>query len=214
MNALSLLRRPFHYTYRNATLAIIAVNIAVYLLFTFTPLFYYTRYLELSVIGFVRMHMFWQPFTYMFIHSGTQHLFFNMLALLFFGIGVERTLGTKEFVLMYLLTGTLCGIISLAVYWLGGIAVFLAGASGSIYGILLAYAVIFPRSRIFIWGIIPVPAPVMVLGYTVIELGSQLTGAGGGVAHLTHLAGFAVVWLYFKIRMGISPTQVWKDAYR
>ena len=213
MNRPSLIRRPFRYVYKNATLAIIALNVAVFFLFSATPLAYYIRYGELSVIGFVRLHMFWQPFTYMFMHGDMQHLFFNMLALLFFGIGVERALGSKEFLLMYLLTGVLCGIISLGVYWVLGLPVFLVGASGAIYGILLAYAVIFPRARIFIWGIIPVPAPVLVLVYTIIELGSQFYGSSG-VAHLTHLAGFAIVWLYFRIRMGIHPLQVWKDAYR
>lgn len=209
----SLIRRPFRYTYRNATLAIIALNVAVFFLFSFTPLFRYTRYFELSVIGFVRLHMFWQPFTYMFMHSGIQHLFFNMLALLFFGLQVERAIGSREFLLMYLLTGVLCGIISLGIYWIGGLPVFLVGASGAVYGILLAFAVIFPRSRIYIWGLIPVPAPILVLAYTVIELGSQFYGSSG-VAHLTHLAGFAVAWLYFIVRMGVHPLQVWKDAYR
>ncbi len=209
----TLIRRPFRYTYQNATLLLIALNVASFALFTLTPLSRYIRYFELSVIGFVRLHMYWQPFTYMFMHAGIQHLFFNMLALLFFGIQVERTIGTKEFLLMYLLTGTLCGLISLAVYWICGLPVFLVGASGAIYGILLAYAVIFPRNRIFIWGIIPVPAPILVLIYAVIEFGSQFYGASG-VAHLTHLAGFAVVWLYFIVRMGIHPLQVWKDAYR
>ena len=213
MSLPSLLRRPFRYSFVNATFAIIAINVAVYALMALTPLSRLYAYLALTVRGFVYYHCFWQPLTYMFLHSGISHLFFNMLALLFFGLAVEKTVGSKEFVLMYVLSGTLCGILSLAVYYVCGVRVALVGASGAIYAILLAYAVIFPRSRIFIWGIIPVPAPILVLAYAVIELANQFYGAGG-VAHLTHLAGFAVAWLYFRIRMGIRPLQVWKDAYR
>ena len=71
----------------------------------------------------------------------------------------------------------------------------------------------FPRSIIFIWGIIPVPAPIMVLGYAVIEFVSQFVGSSN-VAHMTHLAGFGFAWLYFVVRMGVHPVRVWKDAYR
>lgn len=210
---MNIIRRPFRYSFVNATLALIAVNVAVYFLMMLTPLSRLYGYLALTVRGFVYYHCFWQPVTYMFLHSGISHLFFNMLALLFFGIAVERTIGSKEFLLMYFLTGTLCGILSLAVYFFSGVHVALVGASGAIYAILLAYAVIFPRARIFIWGIIPVPAPILVLVYAIIALANQFYGVSG-VAHLTHLAGFAVAWLYFRIRMGIHPLQVWKDAYR
>ena len=57
------------------------------------------------------------------------------------------------------------------------------------------------------------PAPILVIAYAAIELGNQLLSLNGGVAHLTHLAGFAMAWLYFKIRIGISPIRIWKDAY-
>ena len=208
---MSVLRRPFQYTFTNTTLTLIVINVAVFFLMAFTPLNRYYGYLALTVRGFVDFHCFWQPLTYMFLHSGISHLFFNMIALLFFGIAVEKAVGSKEFLLLYLLTGTLCGILSLAVYFLGGVRVALVGASGAIYGILLAYAIIFPRSRIFIWGLVPVPAPILVLAYALIALADQFYGATS-IAHLTHLAGFAVAWLYFRIRMGIHPLEVWKDA--
>lgn len=214
MSVLSVVRKPFRYTFANATLWIIVLNVLAYFLSRFTPLAGYDGYFALSVRGFLGYHMVWQPFTYMFVHANVQHLFFNMLGLLFFGISVEKALGTKEFVLMYLVCGVLCGLASVGVYFLtGAYGVMLVGASGAIYALLLAYAVIFPRSRIFIWGILPVPAPIMVILYAVIELASQLF-TYSPVAHLTHLAGFAFAWLYFRVRMGIRPSQVWKDAYR
>ena len=72
----------------------------------------------------------------------------------------------------------------------------------------------FPRSVIYIWGLIPVPSPLLVIIYAVVELGSQIIGAGGNVSHMTHLFGFLAAWLYFVIRMGIHPLKIWKDSYR
>ncbi|MBN2874885.1 MAG: rhomboid family intramembrane serine protease, partial [Spirochaetales bacterium] len=62
-----------------------------------------------------------------------------------------------------------------------------------------------PRARIFIWGLVPVPAPILVAAYTLIELWSEILGRGGNVAHLTHLAGFAFAALYFPLRHGVNP---------
>ena len=87
------------------------------------------------------------------------------------------------------------------------------GASGAIYSVLFFFFFFFPRSIIFIWGLIPVPAPVLVLIYALIEIGSQFLGSSN-VAHMTHLFGFLAAWLYFVIRMGIHPIKIWKDIYR
>ena len=115
--------------------------------------------------------------------------------------------------LFYLVCGALSGFFSFLVYrFTGQYRVFLLGASGAIYSVLFAYAVFFPRSVILVWGIIPVPAPVMVLIYAIIELGSQFLGSRGNVAHMTHLFGFLAAWLYFVIRMGIHPIKIWKNA--
>ena len=92
--------------------------------------------------------------------------------------------------------------------------VILCGASGCLYAILLAYAVVFPKSVISIWGILPVPAPLLVGIYAIIEIISQIFSVNGGIAHMTHLAGFLFAWLYFVIRMKINPWKVWKNAYR
>jgi membrane associated rhomboid family serine protease len=69
----------------------------------------------------------------------------------------------------------------------------------------LAFAVIFPRSLIYLWGILPLRAPVMVLGFTGIEMVMMLSGMAGNVAHITHLAGFGFAWLYFLVRFGVDP---------
>ena len=82
------------------------------------------------------------------------------------------------------------------------------GASGAIYGLLLAYATLFPDSRLYIFGFFPLRAPVAVLLFAGLALFSQLTNARSGVAHLTHLAGFVFGYFYFLARMGINPIKV------
>lgn len=209
----SIIRRPFPYIYKNYALVIILLNVAAFLAAKVWP--FINNYLALNVYNCISQRMWWQPFTYMFVHGNFQHLFFNMLGLFFFGTSVERAIGSREFLLMYLVVGVLGGVTSLLVYFFTGMwGVFLVGASGAIYGMLFAYAVIFPKNKIFIWGIIPVPSPILVIAYAVIELLNQFTGTRSGVAHMTHLAGFAFAFLYFVIRMGVNPIKVWKDAYR
>lgn len=209
-------RKPFKYSYTRTTLSIIFVNFIIFGLSYFFPRFYvYSHsYGALNVYNIEVRHMYWQFFTYMFLHQNISHIIFNMLGLLFFGLSLEKSIGSKEFLLFYIVCGALSGFFSFLVYkFTGQYRVFLLGASGAIYSVLFAYAVFFPRSVIFIWGIVPVPAPIMVLIYAIIELGSQLLGSSGNVAHMTHLFGFLAAWLYFVIRMGIHPIKVWKNTY-
>lgn len=206
---MNILRKPFKYKFFNITLILICINL---IFFFFTYIFPSLRiYLGMSLLG-LRLHFYWQPITYMFVHSGWSHIIFNMLALFMFGIQIERTIGSWEFLLFYMICGILDGIISIILYQLLGYNTLLMGASGAIYAILLLYAVIFPRNKIFIWGIIPVSAPVLVAVYAVIEFVSQMFGRDN-VAHLSHLSGFVLAWLYLLIRMGINPIRVWKNAY-
>ena len=194
----------------NITFILIGINIFVFFLANIDTRF--VNYLAMNPVLTVARNFWWQPFTYMFAHSGLSHLLFNMLGLFFFGTQVERELGSWEFLLFYLLTGVLAGFFSLAVYWFtGSYYVFLLGASGAVFAVLLAFATFFPNAEIYIFGILPVRAAVLVIGYTAIELFSQISGGRGNVAHLTHLAGFAFAYLYFLIRHRISP---WKQFFR
>ncbi|HCC38110.1 MAG TPA: glpG protein, partial [Treponema sp.] len=123
------------------------------------------------------------------MHGGFRHILFNMLGLFIFGSQVERQMGSREFLLYYLVTGTLAGVFSFLLYYLtGAYGVILLGASGALFAVELAFAVLFPDSIIYIWGIIPLRAPVMVLGYTAIEVFLSVSGMNSGVAHFTHLA--------------------------
>jgi len=108
--------------------------------------------------------------------------------------------------LYYLLSGLFAGIASFAIYALSGAwGTMLLGASGAIFALLLAFAVLYPRAIVYIYGIIPIRAPVMVIGYTAIEIFSSFRGAASSVAHLTHLAGFVAGAAYFPVRLGVNP---------
>ena len=203
----NIIRQPFKYRNDNIVFIIIGLNILVYLAQTFLVQLNVTFYLALFPYAIMEGWL-WQFVTYMFVHDprSLSHIIFNMLALFIFGAQVERYMGSREFLLFYLLTGVLAGIFSFLVYVITGTwMVFLMGASGAIFAVQLAYAVFFPRSIIYIWGILPLRAPVMVLGFTVLALVSMVTGFGGNVAHLTHLAGFAFAWLYCQVRFNINP---------
>ena len=206
------LRKPFKYTYKNAVLIIALINTGV---FVFTSLFRnLSAYLGLVPILVVEAQTYWQFFTYQFVHGDFFHLAFNMLALFFFGVPVERKIGTKEFILYYLLIGTIDGVLSFLVYAATGFYIIsLVGASGAIFGVLLLYAVIYPNSVVYLWAVIPVPAPLLILGYAVIELIS-IFSVGDGVAHLTHFIGLLAGWVYIRIRFGIKPLKVWNSTGR
>lgn len=205
-------RRPFKYSFFNVSLILVILNVLVYGFTHFYPM--YLRSLALNVYTFVGLKMYWQPVTYMFVHGGFWHLFFNMFMLLQIGTAVERRIGSKEFLIFYFVTGILSGLLSLLVYYFTGqYMVYLLGASGAVYAILLAYAVIYPDARMAIWGIIPVSAPGLVILYAAIELLSGFDSFSN-VAHFAHLFGLLTAWLYFVVRFGVNPFKVWKETFR
>lgn len=209
MKATSLLRKPFKYEFRSMYLVLACINIAVFLLGSAAV--QTNRYLALNPLLVVRQGMFWQVFTYMFVHGSLGHLASNMIGLVFFGSAVERRMGSSEFLLFYLLSGMLSGAISLGVYLLTSTYyVFLMGASGAVFAVLLAYAVLYPSSVIYLWAVVPIPAPLLVVGYAGYEAFNLFAGSRSGIAHGTHLSGFFVAWLYFIVRFGIDPLKVWR----
>ena len=211
---MNIIRRPFRYSYSNVVFIIIGLNILVYLAELFLKNLPVIAGLSMIPVAIVRHGWVWQFVTYMFVHDprSISHLLFNMLALFVFGRQVEWKMGSREFLLFYLSTGFLAGVFSFFVYlFTGYVWITLMGASGAIFAVQLAFAAFFPSSVIYFWGILPLRAPVMVLGFTALELFLMFTGLGGNVAHTTHLAGFAFGWIYFLIRFGINP---WKAMRR
>ena len=207
---MNFIRRPLKYSNFGAVYWLIGINILIFAAMRFLgDQFSNNMVTRMAMIplGIVQFKMYWTFVTYMFLHGSITHILFNMLGLFIFGIHVERQMGSREFLLYYFVTGTLAGVFSFCVYYFtDNYFIALMGASGALFAVELAYAVFFPDSIVYIWGILPLRAPVMVLGFTALELFFALSGGGrGNVAHLTHLAGFAFGWIYFMLRFGISP---------
>lgn len=136
----------------------------------------------------------WSAITYMFLHGGLGHLFFNMLALFFFGSRVEQRLGERRFLILYFASGVAGALLS-AIFspWSA-----IVGASGAVFGVMLAFAWFWPHDQILIWGIIPIEARWMVALMTGLALFGGFTGAQGGIAHFAHLGGFVGGWICLK----------------
>ncbi len=135
----------------------------------------------------------WTFVTYMFLHGGFGHIFFNMLSLWFFGPRVEDRLGGRPFLGLYFSSGIMGGLLSLAFTPHAAIL----GASGAVFGVLLAYAWFWPRDQMLIWGIIPIEARFMVLIMTAMSLYGGWSGSGG-IAHFAHLGGFLGGYLFLR----------------
>lgn len=210
MNPLKLLRKPFRYTYINAVTYIILINVIVFFADIYllkSGILNLKGIFALNPFFTVKGKMYWQVFTYMFMHGSMKHLFFNMLGLFFFGPPLERKMGSKEFILFYLLCGSLCGVINCLVYYFLGIYGGLVGASGAIYAVLLCYSVLYPHTEIYLWFIIPIPAPILIMGFFFIELFSVFSD--DNIGHFAHLLGIIIAWIYIQMRFGINPLKVW-----
>jgi len=146
----------------------------------------------------------WQLATYIFLHGGITHILFNLLALWMFGGELESLWGSRKFLRYFLFCGIGAGICTVILTPYQFIPVI--GASGAIYGILLAFGWLFPNRLIYIYFLFPIPAKYMVIIFGLIELFSSMQGTGGGIAHLTHLGGllFGLVYMaYPTIRLKI-----------
>jgi membrane associated rhomboid family serine protease len=141
--------------------------------------------------GGVGFH-FWQLLTYGFLHGGLTHLLFNMLGVYMFGGALEQVVGPRRYLVYYLVCVVAAGITQLLVTSATGSLYPTVGASGGVFGLLLAYAIYFPRNKVFFLLLpVPIPARIFVVIYAVVELFFGVTGTQEGVAHFAHLGGLA-----------------------
>lgn len=144
----------------------------------------------------------WQLLTYAFLHGGIGHIFFNMLALYMFGSDIERLFGSRYFLTFYfasVISAALCQLLFTAVT--GAPPFPTIGASGGVYGLLLAFGMYFPRRMVMlIFPPIPMQARYFVILFGALELVFGVTGTGAGVAHFAHLGGMLGGWLVIQYR--------------
>jgi membrane associated rhomboid family serine protease len=151
-------------------------------------------YLGLVPILVWKKYFLWQLGTYIFLHGGIGHILFNLLALWMFGGELESYWGPRKFLFYFFFCGIGAGICTVVFSPYQFIPVI--GASGAIYGILLAYGWLFPNRLIYLYFLFPIPAKYLVIIYGLIELFSSMEGTGGGIAHLTHLGGLFFGLIY------------------
>jgi membrane associated rhomboid family serine protease len=185
-----------------ATRALILINVGVYLLQQVAnPLI--EGLFALWPLGSAAFRP-WQLISYAFLHGSVAHIFFNMFALFMFGRALEAYWGGRRFVLFYLVCVVTAALTQLAAQRGAGVNEQVIGASGGIFGVLLAFAWYFPRQRIILlFPPIPMPAWLFVTLYGLLELFFGVTGTEAGVAHFAHLggmAGGALCILYWRLR--------------
>lgn len=208
---------------------LLIINVLLYLA-TFTMNRFHIDLTDYLGLHFFKASDFraYQLITYMFMHGNFEHLFFNMFALWMFGNTLENIWGSKRFMWFYMLCGIGAGLCQEVVQYIqyvttlaqydsvnfgGGQVISMAnylnmlntvGASGAIYGLLLAFGMMFPNSMIYLYFFVPIKAKWFVIGYAVIELVSGFIG-GGNVAHFAHLGGML---------FGLILILVWKKKGR
>lgn len=144
----------------------------------------------------------WTPFTYMFVHGGVWHIVFNMLLLFFFGPPIEGRLGSDRFIRFYIMCGLGGALLSLLFAFNASVV----GASGAVMGVMVAFALFWPESPIYIWGIFPIKAKWLVGALVMFDLWPAIIGlmsegpavGRSGIAHFAHLGGVAVAVLYIR----------------
>ena len=163
------------------------------------------RWLALWPLG-VNMFWPWELVTYAFLHGGLGHLFFNMFALWMFGIQVENSWGSRRFAIYYFVCVIGAGLTQLVVVSMGDLIVPTVGASGGVFGILLAFGMMFPEQRIMLlFPPIPIKAKWFVIGYGLIELWSGVSGTQAGVANFAHLGGMVIGFFLLQYWRGKLP---------
>ena len=177
---------------------LLIINVAIFILGSLIKPLGNTFFMWFSVFpkDFITSLQIWRLVTYQFLHVGFGHIFGNMLGLYFFGTMLERHWGSRKFLKFYLMCGIVGGIAYPLLVFIGWLhPSILVGASGSIFGVLAAIAILFPSQRVFIYGIFPIRMVVLVLiylGYSIFSLFNVSHNAGGEAAHLGGMIAGAI----------------------
>jgi len=148
--------------------------------------------------------MIWQPFTYIFFHGGIWHVLINMFVLWMFGSELERLWGKQHFLKYYFVTGIGSGLITMFLGFNSMIPI--VGASGAVYGVLLAYGLTYPNRTVYLYGIIPIKSLWFVMGIGLIAFMSSFNNVSQ-ISHLTHLSGMVIG--YFMLKKPVRWNDLW-----
>ena len=187
----------------NCIQILIVLNVLVFFLL---PKSNFWWQVALSSYG-IKSFKLWQFVSYQFLHGSLTHLFFNMWGLYLFGTHVWRRMGTQRFLTLYFLSGISGGVLWIFFNWNSPVPVI--GASGAVFGVMMAAALYFPDMRIMLL-IPPIPMKLrtFVLVYGAIEIFSELSTLQSGIAHLAHLGGFLAAYLYIRMSSGESLVEI------
>ena len=181
---------------------IIATTVIAYLIQVFLPVFGVNERFIVETFGFLptvegTFYEPWRLITYLFLHGSFWHLLFNMLWLWWMGQIVEHTLGPRVFLVLYFGAGIGGALINLALtpIWVGNLTI---GASGAVFGVMVAFAMLYPTTPIMLFLLPPIEARFVVAGLIAIDLIMQTSGSGGNTARLVHLGGAAMGWILLK----------------
>ena len=182
--------------FTDAIKILVSVNFGIFLLQTiartegmFFPLFGLVPKMVWSEF------MLWQPFTYLFFHGSIWHVLINMFVLWMFGSELERLWGKEHFLKFYFVTGVGAGLVTI-IFGLNSMTP-IVGASGAVYGVLLAYGLTYPNRTVYLYGIIPIKSLWFVIGIGVIAFMSSFDNVSQ-ISHLTHLSGMVIGYLMLK----------------
>ncbi len=154
----------------------------------------------LGLVPYLVLHrlFLWQPVTYLFLHGGLMHLAFNLLVLWMFGCELERVWGSRFFLKYFFVCGIGAGIFVALLTPANASLIPTIGSSGALYGLLLAYGLLFPNRQILLWFVLPIRAKHFVLLIGALAFYSTLTLPGSGISHLAHLSGLVIGYVYLR----------------
>ena len=177
----------------------------------------------LSHDGFINRLMIWQPFTYMFLHGGWMHIFFNLIGLWMFAGELEIAWGRTKFLRYYILSGTGAGLFIALMNYVAFInfgeaaaSVTTIGASGAIYAVLLAYAMLWPDREVLLYFLLPIKIKYLVIAFGLMEFFGTLSstaGAGGNISHIGHLGGLISGYILIRLMRSSKSKAKFKISF-